>query len=100
MAGYQRSTALQASEVLELAEKHLPAYIGVRRTRHTDNAATYTGEEGTVDLWLHAHGPFTDVVVRTDRLRTSRMDYEIQRFLSRLPYQHEDKGGLMAGEVR
>ncbi len=100
MAGYERSTAMQPEQVLDLAEEHLPAFIGLRRSRRSERGATYTGDEGTVDIALHAHGGYTDVVARTDQLRTSRMDYEIQRFLSRLPYQYEDRGGTMGGAVR
>jgi hypothetical protein len=33
------------------------------------------------------------VVTDTDRLRTSRMDIEVQRFLNRLPYEPGDAGG-------
>ena len=49
-------------------------------------------------LSVHRHGPFTDVTARTDRLRTSRMDYEIQRFLNHLPYEYGDAGGPGSGE--
>ena len=44
------------------------------------------------------HGAFTDVTARTDRLRTSRMDYEIQRFLNHLPYEYGDAGGPGSGD--
>ena len=50
--------------------------------------------EGTVTLSAHRHGPYTDVVASTDRLRTSRLDYEIQKFLNLLPYEPGDRGGL------
>jgi hypothetical protein len=46
----------------------------------------------------HRHGPYTDVVANTDRLRTSRLDYEVQRFLNRLPYEPGDAGGPGSGE--
>ncbi len=49
-------------------------------------------------LAAHRHGPYTSVVVNTDRLRTSRLDYEIQRFLNRLPYEPGDAGGPGSGE--
>lgn len=34
----------------------------------------------------------------TDRLRTSRVDYEVQKFLNRLPYEPGDEGGPGSGE--
>lgn len=91
MAGYQRKTALSPSEVLETAERLLPDQLGLTRTRSSSHEATYTGEEGTVTLSIHRHGPYSQVVVSTDRLRTSRMDYEIQKFLTELPYEPGDE---------
>ena len=98
MAGYQRKTALSPQEVLAQAEVLLPEAVGLNRTGQTAHGATFDGEEGTVTLSLHRHGPYTNVVASTDRLRTSRLDYEIQRFLNRLPYEPGDAGGPGAGE--
>ncbi|MDH3222632.1 MAG: hypothetical protein OEO23_02870 [Gemmatimonadota bacterium] len=98
MAGYQRKTALSPKEVLEKAQIRLPEYLGLSRSKESDHSATYTGEEGTVVLSAHRHGPYTDVVASTDRLRTSRMDYEIQRFLNLLPYEPGDTGGPGSGD--
>ena len=98
MAGYERKTALGPTEVLARAEKLLPVHIGLRRSKQSSHGATYTGEEGTVVLTAHRHGPFTDVTALTDRLRTSRMDYEIQRFLNHLPYEYGDAGGPGSGD--
>lgn len=98
MAGYQRKTALSPREVLDKAEQILPETIGLHRTGQTAHGATFDGEEGTVTLSVHRHGPYTTAVANTDRLRTSRLDYEIQRFLNRLPYEPGDAGGPGAGE--
>ena len=98
MAGYERKTALPPADVLARAEEHLPVYIGLTRSRQSSHGATYTGEEGTVVLAAHRHGAYTDVTARTDRLGTSRMDYEIQRFLNHLPYEYGDAGGPGAGD--
>jgi hypothetical protein len=98
MAGYQRKTALSPKEVLEHAEAILPERIGLARSKESAHGATYTGEEGTVTLSIHRHGPYTGVVASTDRLRTSRLDYEIQRFLNHLPYEPGDRGGPGSGE--
>jgi hypothetical protein len=98
MAGYQRKTAFSPSDVLATAQSKLPEMVGLSRTKSTSHSATYSGAEGTVTLTAHPHGPYTDVVATTDRLRTSRVDYEIQRFLNQLPYEPGDKGGPGAGE--
>jgi hypothetical protein len=98
MAGYQRKTALAPSDVLERAATILPDRIGLTRSKDSAHGATYSGAEGTVSLSVHRHGPYTDVVAQTDQLRTSRMDYEIQKFLNRLPYEPGDQGGPGSGE--
>jgi hypothetical protein len=93
MAGYQRKTALAPSEILERADDLLPKLVGVSRTKGSSHGATFTGAEGSVTVTAHRHGPYTDVVALTDRLRTSRLDYEVQKFLNRLPYEPGDRGG-------
>jgi hypothetical protein len=98
MAGYQRKTAFSPDEVLERAEEFLPAMVGLTRSKESAHGATYNGAEGTVSLSVHRHGPYTSVVATTDRLRTSRLDYEVQRFLNQLPYEPGDKGGPRPGE--
>jgi hypothetical protein len=94
MAGYQRKTALSPQEILAKAEEILPGRIGLSKTSSSAHGATYTGEEGTVTLSAHPHGYYTEVVASTDRLRTSKLDYEIQYFLNHLPYEPGDRGGL------
>ncbi|MGD8281739.1 MAG: hypothetical protein PVJ80_02145 [Gemmatimonadota bacterium] len=98
MAGYQRKTALAPHDILGKAEELLPGAVGLHRTSQTAHGATFDGEEGTVTLSVHRHGPYTKVVANTDQLRTSRLDYEIQRFLNRLPYEPGDAGGPGTGE--
>ena len=98
MAGYKRKTAFSPSEVLKKAETFLPEMVGLTRSKDSAHGATYNGAEGTVTLSVHRHGPYTEVVANTDRLRTSRLDYEIQRFLNRLPYEPGDEGGPGSGE--
>lgn len=98
MAGYRRKTALSPEEVLQQAQTALPALVGLARTREAPHRALYDGPEGTLDLSVHRHGPYTDVVATTDRLRTSRLDYEVQRFLNQLPYEPGDRGGPGSGE--
>lgn len=98
MAGYQRKTVLPPEEILAKAEEVLPERIGLARSKGSSHGATFTGAEGTVSLTAHRHGPYTDVVASTDRLRTSRIDYEIQKFLNLLPYEPGDRGGPGSGE--
>ncbi len=98
MAGYHRKTALAPGEILERADNLLPELVGVTRSKGTSHGATFTGAEGTVTLSIHRHGPYAEVVASTDRLRTSRLDYEVQRFLNRLPYEPGDVGGPGSGE--
>lgn len=98
MAGYQRKTAFSPQEVLDKAEEFLPSMVGLSRSTSSAHGATYNGAEGTVTLSVHRHGPYTEVVANTDRLRTSRLDYEVQRFLNQLPYEPYDRGGPGAGE--
>ncbi len=98
MAGYVRKTALSPAEVLDRAAETLPTQIGLKRSRHGHHEATYSGAEGTVTIHAHPHSLYTEVTAKTDRLRTSRMDYEIQRFLNRLPYEPGDRGGPGSGD--
>lgn len=98
MAGYVRKTALSPTEVLALAADMLPERIGLARSRHSAHSATWSGDEGTVVLTAHGHALYTEVTAQTDRLRTSRMDYEIQKFLNRLPYEPYDRGGPGKGD--
>jgi hypothetical protein len=97
MAGYQRKTILGPREVLARADQVLPRILGLSRSKASGHGATFSGNEGTVTLSAHRHGPFTDVLASTDRLRTSRMDYEIQKFLNLLPYEPGDAGGPGSG---
>jgi hypothetical protein len=98
MAGYQRRTVLSPSDILAKAEELLPEWIGLIRTKNLPHTATFSGDEGTVTLTAHRHGPYTQVLVSSDRLRTSRLDYEIQKFLTELPYEPGDAGGRGSGE--
>ena len=98
MAGYIRKTALSPEEVLSTAEAVLPERIGLNRSKSSGHGATYTGSEGIVTLSAHRHGAYTEVTASTDRLRTSRVDYEIQKFLNQLPYEPFDRGGPGSGE--
>ncbi len=98
MAGYQRKTALSPSDILSKADEVLPDCVGLSKSKSSSHGATFSGEEGTVTLSAHRHGPYTHVMASTDRLRTSRLDYEIQKFLGELPYEPGDGGGRGSGD--
>ena len=67
--------------------------MGLTRSKGSSHDGSFSGEEGTVTLEAHRHGQYTNVVASTDRLRTSRLDYEIQKFLNFLPYEPGDRVG-------
>ena len=90
MSDYQRYTADPIREVFRKAEEILPERSGVQRTRDTSHSLTFTGGEGTAVVEAHRHGPQTDVVVRTNQLRTSKLDIAVRHFLNQLPYQPGD----------
>jgi hypothetical protein len=99
MAGYVRKTVLSPAEILEHAESVLPERVGLSRSKESGHGATYSGEEGIVTIEAHRHSMYTEVTAQTDQLRTSRMDYEIQKFLNRLPYEVGDLGGPGSGDL-
>jgi hypothetical protein len=90
MSDYQRYTADPTREVLRKADQILTERAGVRRTRESRHSVTYAGPEGTVVLDVHRHGVATDVVARTNQLRTSKLDAVVRYLLNQLPYQPGD----------
>lgn len=90
MADYERNTVLPGSRVLQLAEEILTSRAGLDRKRQNDHGAVYGGGEGAVEIEAHRHGTMTTVTVRTDRLRTSKVDTVVRHFLNQLPYQPSD----------
>lgn len=98
MAGYTRKTSLSPREIFERAGSVLPDRVGLECSGATSHRAVYSGGEGTVTITAHRHSQYTEVVAETDGLRTSRIDYEVQKFLNRLPYEIGDRGGPGSGE--
>lgn len=91
MGDYRRRTALSPEEALRKAEEILPRRLArMEKIRETDHGATFSGPEGTVSIAVHRHGPYTEVVASTNRLRTSRLDLEVQVYLNLLPYEPGD----------
>jgi hypothetical protein len=90
MADYERITVLPIARVMELADEILTERAGVQRTRESGHNATYTGGEGTVAIEAHRHGPLTTVTIRTNQLRTSKLDIVVRHLMNQLPYQAGD----------
>ena len=59
-------------------------------TNESAHGRTYSGQEGTVVLDVHRHGPSALLTVRTDRLRTSKVDGVVRYLMNQLPYQPGD----------
>jgi hypothetical protein len=90
MSDYERSTVLPTRDVFAKAHEILTGRGELQRTEESAHRLTYTGGEGTVVLEAHRHGPATVVTVRTDRLRTSKVDGVVRYLLNQLPYQWGD----------
>ena len=90
MSDYERSTVLPIREIFNRAHQVLSERAELVRTEESRHHVTYAGDEGTVNIEAHRHGPSTIVTVRTDRLRTSKVDGVVRHFLNQLPYQYGD----------
>ncbi|HEX2187802.1 MAG TPA: hypothetical protein VHG51_02830 [Longimicrobiaceae bacterium] len=90
MSDYERSTVYPARQVFEKAEEIFTARAELARADGDRHHVTFAGAEGTVEVEAHRHGPSTIVTVRTDRLRTSKVDGVVRYFLNQLPYQWGD----------
>jgi len=104
---YERLTAVPGREVLQRAEKVLTERLPIEKTGGDGHSIRLSGGDGTVTFQVHRHGMETSVYAETDQVRTSRLDTEVQFFLTLLPYQPGDvkgrgealPGGLSAGSV-
>jgi hypothetical protein len=90
MSDYERSTAFPVREVLRTADEIFRERADLVRTGKGHHGSTWSGAEGTVVLEAHRHGPSTVVTVRTDQLRTSKLDAVVRHLLNQLPYQPGD----------
>jgi len=90
MSDYERMTALSARQIWEQVELILTTRGEVSLTREDHHSRTYSGGEGTVVVDVHRHGPSAVVTVRTDRLRTSKIDAVVRYLMNQLPYQPGD----------
>lgn len=90
MSDYERSTVLPVREVFAKAQEIFTTRGELERREESGHHLVYSGGEGTVDVEAHRHGPATIVTVRTDRLRTSKVDGVVRYFMNQLPYQWGD----------
>jgi hypothetical protein len=87
---YERMTAAPTRDVLKLAEDVLTARLPIRRTAGDHHSVKLEGGDGIVTITTHRHGLDTLVHAATDQLRTSRLDLDVQYFMTLLPYQPGD----------
>jgi hypothetical protein len=94
---YERLTALPGREVLRLAEQVLTERIPTSKVAEDGHSIRLSGGDGAVTFTVHGHGMETSVYAETDQVRTSRLDTEVQYFLTILPYQPGDVKARGAG---
>jgi len=90
MSDYERLTALPARDVWARVDEILTTRAELSLTREGHHDRTYSGAEGTVAVEVHRHGPSAVVTIRTDRLRTSKVDGVVRYLMNQLPYQPGD----------
>lgn len=93
MANYERYTAAGIAEVLKLAEEVLTERLPIEVVRRERHAIRLRGGDGDVTIEAHRHGLDTVVHAQTDQLGTSRLDLDVQYFMTMLPYQPADVRG-------
>jgi hypothetical protein len=91
---YERLTSAGTGEALRLAEEILTERLPISRTAGDRHSITLSGGDGTVKLSAHRHGLTTVVEARTDQLRTSRLDMDVQYYMTMLPYQPGEERGV------
>ena len=73
-----------------MAEEILTERLPIKRIGGDGHSVTLEGGDGKVRIAAHKHGLDTTVQATTDQLRTSRLDTEVQYYMSQLPYQPGD----------
>jgi hypothetical protein len=94
---YERMTAAPIRDVLRLAGEVLTERLPITKVGEDSHSVRLEGGDGVVTISAHRHGLETQVHAATDQLRTSRLDLEVQYFMTMLPYQPGDVRG--AGEA-
>lgn len=90
MGTYERTTVAPVADALRMAEEFITARIPVSKVDQDGHSVTLRGGDGVAVISAHRHGLDTVVGVRTDQVRTSRIDVEVQNYLNQLPYQPGD----------
>lgn len=90
---YERMTAAPIRDVLRLAEELLTGRLPMQKVAGDRHSIRLEGGDGVVTISAHRHGLDTQVHAATDQLRTSRLDLDVQFFMTQLPYQPEDVRG-------
>lgn len=90
---YERTTAAPVRDALQLAEEVLTARLPIRKVAEDRHSVRLEGGDGTVTISAHRHGVDTVVHAATDQLRTSRLDLDVQYYMTMLPYQPGDRRG-------
>jgi len=90
---YERYTAAPVADALAVAVKVLTGRLPIEKVAGDQHSVTLRGGDGTVRIAAHRHGLETVVEAVTDQLRTSRLDVEVEYFMTMLPYQPGDRRG-------
>lgn len=90
MSDYERHTVLPTREVFRLADQILAERADLMRGREARHSVSYSGAEGTVNIHAHRHGQKTVVTIRTNQLRTSKIDNVVRYLMNQYPYEHGD----------
>lgn len=93
---YERMTAASTQEALRIAEEILTARLPITKVGGDRHGIELSGGDGTVKITAHRHGLATVVHAATDQLRTSRLDMDVQYYMTMLPYQPNDQRGVGA----
>ncbi|HSJ14301.1 MAG TPA: hypothetical protein VK939_07790 [Longimicrobiales bacterium] len=88
---YERITAAPVKECLALAIEVLTTRMPLQQVGDDAHSIKLTGGDGTVTIAAHRHGMDTVVHAATDQLRTSRLDMDVQYYMTLLPYQPGDR---------
>lgn len=91
---YERLTAASTRDALRVAEEVLMERLPLTKVSGDHHGIELMGGDGTVKIKAHRHGMATLVHAATDQLRTSRLDMDVQYYMTMLPYQPNDQRGV------
>ena len=94
---YERYTASPVADVLALAVSVLTSRLPIEKVAGDGHSVTLRGGDGTAQITAHRHGLDTVVEAVTDQLRTSRLDLDVEYFMTMLPYLPGDRREMEPG---